>query len=195
MSTGEGVPTASTLATALPGLETEGQRLRFLSCPPDWACSVINRNLVAAHGLTDLVEIVEPANRLEMDRLIAEAVNRREPFLFYYWQPNAVLAQLDFTAIDMGAYDEAAVQCLARRDCPAPAPSAFIEDAVLIALAEEVFTELPAVAGYFARSTMPLGEMNALLAQLSAPGATAEAVADRFVTERGEVWGSWVAAP
>ena len=117
-------PAAIDLAAALPQLQPDAP-LRFISCPLDWACSVINRNLVAAHGLTGLVEIVEPANRLDMDRLIAEGLNRREPFLFYYWQPNAILAQLDFTAIDMGAYDEAAAQCLAERDCADPQPSAF----------------------------------------------------------------------
>ncbi|HUH77758.1 MAG TPA: glycine betaine ABC transporter substrate-binding protein, partial [Devosia sp.] len=33
-----------------------GARLRFISCPIDWACAVINRNLVAAYGLGDAVE-------------------------------------------------------------------------------------------------------------------------------------------
>ncbi|QQR39346.1 glycine betaine ABC transporter substrate-binding protein [Devosia rhizoryzae] len=188
------VPTAATLVTVLPTLETEGQKLRFISCPIDWACSVINRNLITAQGIADLVEIVEPANRLEMDRLIAEAVNRREPFLFYYWQPNAVLAQLDFVGLDMGDYVEEAAQCLGTRDCANPEPSAFPQDMVVIALAERVFTNMPVIASYFQRTTMTLEDMNALLAQLSAEGATPEAVADRFVAERRALWGTWLDA-
>lgn len=187
-------PTAASLAEALPQLQPDGP-MRFISCPLDWACSVINRNLVAAHGLSGLVEIVEPANRLEMDRLIAEALNRREPFLFYYWQPNAILAQLDFTAIDMGAYDEAAAQCLAERDCADPQPSAFPSDTVVIALVERVFTETPEIARYFQRASLPLDEMNDLLAQLNASGATVEAIAERFVAERAALWRDWVEAP
>lgn len=187
-------PAAATLATVLPTLPPEDGPLRFISCPADWACSVINRNLITAHGLTDLLEIVEPANRLELDRLIAEAVNRREPFLFYYWQPNAILAQLDFTPIDMGPYDEAAAQCLGSRACAAPAASSFPQDLVVVALAERVFTDLPMIASYFQRSTMPLAEMNAMLAQLSAEGASEQSVADRFVAERREVWGAWLGA-
>lgn len=185
-------PTAAGLAAILPGVQVGGQPVRFISCPADWACSVINRNLIAAHGLQGLVEIVEPANRLEMDRLIGEAVNLREPFLFYYWQPNAILAQLDFVALDMGAYDEAAAQCLGDRACANPVASAFPADLVTIALAERVFTDLPIIAGYFQRATLPLGEMNAMLAQLSADGATTEAVADRFVAEQRDLWRAWV---
>jgi glycine betaine/proline transport system substrate-binding protein len=184
-------PRAADLAVALPQVQTDG-RMRFISCPLDWACSVINRNLIAAHGLADLVEIVEPANRLEMDRLIAEGLNRREPFLFYYWRPNAILAQLDFVAVDMGEFDEEAAQCLADLVCATPQPSAFPPDMVVIALAERLFTETPQVAGYFQRASLPLEEMDRMLAHLNEPGASAETVADRFVAEREDLWRDWV---
>ncbi len=184
-------PSAAGLAAALPELAGEG-RTRFISCPADWACAVINRNLVRAHGLDELVELVEPANRLEMDQLIAEAVSRREFFLFYYWQPNAVLAQLDFISLDMGAYDEAAMTCLASLACATPVPSAFVADQVVMALAERVFTETPVLAGYFQRASMPLAEMNRLLAQLNEPGATPEMVAEQFVASRSDLWSAWV---
>jgi glycine betaine/proline transport system substrate-binding protein len=186
-------PKAADLAVALPQVHTEG-RMRFISCPLDWACSVINRNLIAAHGLADLVEIVEPANRLEMDRLIAEGLNRREPFLFYYWRPNAILAQLDFVAVDMGEFVEDAAQCLADLVCAVPQPSAFPPDMVVIALAERLFTETPQVAGYFQRASMPLEEMDQMLAHLNEPGATEETVADRFVAERADLWQAWIGA-
>jgi glycine betaine/proline transport system substrate-binding protein len=184
-------PSAAGLAAAMPTLMPEG-RIQFISCPIDWACSVINRNLLAAHGLADLVDIVEPANRFEMDQLIAEAVNRREPFLFYYWQPNPVLAQLEFTPVGMGEYDAEAMACLADRDCAAPLPSAFPTDLVVIAVAERIFVDAPMVAGYFQRASLPLGEMDRMLAELNAPGATPQAVADRFVAERQDIWQGWV---
>lgn len=187
-------PAAADLAQALPQLSA-GEPMRFVSCPIDWACSIINRNLIAAHGLSDVLEIVEPANRLEMDRLIAEGLNRREPFLFYYWQPNAILAQLDFVAIAMGDYDEAAAQCLAGRVCADPKPSAFPRDTVVIAVADRMFAEAPMVAGYFQRASLPLDEMDRLLAQLNEPEATMEAVADRFVAERADLWRAWVGSP
>ena len=183
---------ASGLAAGLAGM-TASEKLRFISCPSDWACAVINRNLITAWGLRDLVQLVEPANRFEMDRLIAEAVNLRQPVMFYYWQPNAVLAQLGFVALDMGAYEEQAAQCLAQVVCADPQPSAFASETVVVALAEWVFTDIPAIASYFQRSSLPLGTMNGLLAQLSEPGATVEGVAERFVQTQETVWRAWVA--
>ncbi len=184
---------AAGLAEALPDIGASAP-VRFVSCPPDWACSVINRNLVEAYGLTDLVELVEPANRFEMDTLLAEAVSRSEPIIFYYWAPNAVLSQFDFLPLDMGAYDEEAAQCLARTECASPEPSAFAAEPVVIAVSEWVFTEAPQVAGYLQRASLPLEEMNAMLAQLSESGATAAGVADRFVADRAEIWEPWVGA-
>ena len=184
---------ASGLAAGLSAVAA-GEELRFISCPVDWACAVMNRNLIAALGLSDLVDLVEPANRFEMDTLIAEAVNLRQAVLFYYWQPNAVLAQLNFVPLDMGAYDEEAARCLAQVVCANPLPSAFASETVVVALAEWVFTDIPAIAAYFQRSSMPLELMNGLLAQLSEPGATVEAVAERFVAGEENVWRIWVGA-
>jgi glycine betaine/proline transport system substrate-binding protein len=37
--------------------------------------------------------------------------------------------------------------------------------------------------------------MNKMLQQLGEPGATLESVADRFVSERAEIWRPWVGLP
>lgn len=185
--------TAAGLAAAMPSLNA-GAKVRFISCPLDWACSLINRNLIAAYGLTGMVELVEPANRFEMDTLIAEAVSKSEPVLFYYWQPNAVLAQFSFVALDMGAYEDEAAKCLGRVVCATPLPSAFAPEQVVVALSEWVFTDIPMIASYFQRTSLPLKEMDAMLAQLNEPGATVEGVAIRFVSERSDIWREWVGA-
>lgn len=179
------------LATS-PAFDTAEAAARFISCPPDWGCAVINRNLVTALGLEGRLEVVEPANRFEMDRLIAEAVSRREAFVAYYWAPNAVIDQFGFRRLDLGAYDAEAMQCLADAGCAAPAVSDFPAETVVVALAEWVFDDAPQVAGYFQRAILPLAEMNALLAELATSGATPEAVAERFVAERADIWSAWV---
>ncbi len=169
-----------------------GGKARFISCPPDWACAVVNRNLLKALGLEALFDIVEPANRFDMDKLIAEAVSRKEPVLFYYWRPNAVLKQFSFVPVVLPAYDGEAFKCLARVVCPEPKPSGFAPDPVVIALAEHVYTDSPVVAAYFARARMPMDAMDALLLAMQAPGATVETVADQFVSTQQAVWSGWV---
>jgi glycine betaine/proline transport system substrate-binding protein len=60
-----------------------------------------------------------------------------------------------------------------------------------VAVAEWVFAEAPSVASYFQRATMPMADMDGLLAQLNEPGATVEDVAARFVAQRGDIWRKW----
>lgn len=172
-----------------------GHEPRFVSCPADWGCSVINRNLLRANGLDTLFEIIEPANRFELDTLIAEAVSRKEPILFYYWQPNAILAQFAFKSVDLGAYNKDAFQCMGRKSCAAPAPTGFAPDPVVIALGEWVYLDAPQVAAYFQRAKMPFAEMNAMLRQLSQTGETVESVVDSFIASRGSVWRPWAGLP
>lgn len=174
---------------------TPGRKPRFISCPVDWACSVLNRNLLRANGLNALFEVVEPANRFELDTLIAEAVSRREPILFYYWQPNAILAQFDFNQVDLGPYDDEAFLCLGRVACAAPQPTGFAPDPVVIAVSEWVYLEAPQVAAYFQRAKLPVAEMNAMLQALGEPGATIESVVEGFIASRGQVWRPWVGLP
>jgi glycine betaine/proline transport system substrate-binding protein len=170
-------------------------RGKFVSCPIDWGCAVVNRNMLRAYGLDQSFDIVEPANRFELDTLIAEAVGRKEPILFYYWQPNAVLAQFAFKPVTLAAYDRDAFLCMGRAACPAPTPTGFAPDPVVVALAEWIYLDAPQVAAYFGRARMPFDEMNKLLQQLGEAGETVESVADRFVADRGEIWRPWVGLP
>jgi glycine betaine/proline transport system substrate-binding protein len=170
-------------------------RGKFISCPVDWGCAVVNRNMLRAYGLDQSFDIVEPANRFELDTLIAEAVGRKQPVLFYYWQPNAVLAQFAFKPVTLAAYDRDAFLCMGRTVCPAPVPTGFAPDPVVVALAEWVYLDAPQVAAYFGRARMPFEEMNKMLRQLGEAGETVESVADRFVMEREEIWRPWVGLP
>ena len=168
---------------------------KFISCPSDWGCSVVNRNLLKANGLDQLFDIVEPANRFELDTLIAEAVSRHEPILFYYWQPNSVLAQFAFKSLDLGPYNKDNFLCLGRVTCPNPQPTGFPPEPVIVAIAQTMFLERPEVANYFTKAQMPVAEMNDLLQRLSLDQATVENVADYFVAERRNVWHPWAGLP
>ena len=122
-------------------------------------------------------------------------MGRKEPIVFYYWQPNAILAQFAFNAIDLGPYNKDAFLCAGRQACAAPAPTGFAPDPVVIALSEWVYIEAPQVASYLQRAKMPFAEMNAMLQALSQPGATIETVADAFIATRGPVWRPWAGLP
>jgi glycine betaine/proline transport system substrate-binding protein len=172
-----------------------GRKPRFITCPPDWGCNIINRNMLRAQGLEGVFEVVEPANRFELDTLIAEAVGRNEAIVFYYWQPNAILAQFSFREVALGTYNKDNFLCMGRRACATPLPSSFAPDPVITAVSDWVFVDAPQVASYFQRAKMPFAEMNAMLQQLTEAGVTIESVADRFIAERGAVWRPWAGLP
>ncbi len=173
-------------------LTGEGERVRFISCPASWACSLINRNLLRAYGLDQVLDYVEPANRFEMDNLIAQAVSRKQPVLFYYWQPNAVLAQFDFLALDMGEFDEEKFKCLARKLCIDPQPSAFAPEKPFIVVADWVVRTAPDVSAYLRRASMPVEEMNRILSWRAGGEGDFALLAARFIREREDVWRPWV---
>jgi glycine betaine/proline transport system substrate-binding protein len=172
--------------------KNEGEKARFISCPADWACSIINKNILKAYEVYDRFEIIEPKNRFEMDTLIGEAVSKREPALFYYWQPNAILTQFNFLQLDMGEYNQEAFSCLAKSNCEKAKPSAFAKEIIVSVLADRVFTQAPNIAIYFQNAQMPINEMNALLAWQSENNKSAKETATWFVENKKDIWQNWI---
>ncbi len=170
----------------------EGESAKFISCPKEWACSILNRNMLKAYGVYDRFEIIEPTNRFEMDTLIGEAVSKNEPAVFYYWQPNAILTQFSFLQLDMGAYDEKAFSCLAKIQCDDISASAFAPEPVVSVLASRVFVEAPKIAIYFQNAKMPINIMNELLAWQNENYKSARETAVWFVENKTKVWQEWV---
>lgn len=167
-------------------------RARLISCPPEWACALINRGLLSALGLDEHFTIFEPEDRFAMDQAITDAVAQRQPVLTYYWQPNGLIDRLGLVPLEMGAFDHGAAQCMALENCVPFGPSSFAPDTVVIAVAEWVFADAPEVAAYLERASMPLAEMNRLLAWQAEHEASPEAVAQHFLLTGREIWHGWV---
>ncbi len=174
-------------------LGKQGLKAKFISCPADWACAVINRNMLIALGLETSFDIVEPANRFAMDTLIARAVSHRQPVVFYYWRPNAILAQFNFKALDMGPFNAEKFKCLAHRVCANPEFSAFANEQVFLVTTDQVADKLPKVAQYLRQARMPIAQMNTILSWQAQNGSSYKDLAARFVAEREDVWRPWLA--
>ncbi|WP_196260709.1 glycine betaine ABC transporter substrate-binding protein [Pelagibacterium limicola] len=166
-------------------------RAQIVSCPADWACNLLTAKMIAAYGLSDRFNAVEPFDRFTLDRTIADKVAQREPVLTYYWQPNGLISRLDLVALDMGDFDLGNAQCMAIADCMPFGASRYAPDTVVIALAEWVFVNAPEIAAYFGRAQMPLEEMNRLLAWQTEHEASPEEVATHFILTRPQIWRHW----
>ena len=170
----------------------KSRKATFLSCPSDWACAVINRNLLKAYGIAQRFEVREPDNRFDLDKAIGEAVSRHDPLLFYYWQPNAVLAQLDLRAAGHGRLRRQGHD-LPRRRAIAPIPSPPPSRASRWSSSSRTTCSRwrrPS-SPISSAPPMPLDEMNDLLAHLNEDGGAPEDAARRFVDTRAEIWMPW----
>ncbi|MCF4099380.1 glycine betaine ABC transporter substrate-binding protein [Maritalea mediterranea] len=170
-------------------------KIRFITCPEVWACHILNDNLIRAFGLRDVFEVVVPASRFEMDQLIGQVISGREPAVFYYWRPNAVLHQFDFAPLSLGNYDAEAYPCLAQTNCAAPQPSNFPSEEIGLVVASDVRADMPELLGYLRRATMPVSVMNELLAIQERQALSSAATAAYFVSNFPDIWQSWVSAP
>lgn len=169
----------------------DGEKAEIVSCPPDWACNLVTGKMIVAYGLDERFEPVEPFDRFTLDRTVSDKVAQRAPVLTYYWQPNALISRLDLVPLDMGPFDLGNAQCMALSDCVPFGASAYAPDTVLIAAAEWVFTDAPELAAYLSRASMPLEEMNRLLAWQAENEASPEEVATHFIVTRPEIWRGW----
>jgi glycine betaine/proline transport system substrate-binding protein len=170
------------------------EKAQIVSCPPDWACNMTTAKMIAAYGLGERFEAVEPFDRFTLDRMVSDRVAQREPVLTYYWQPNALISRLDLVPLDMGGFDLGNAQCMALADCVPFGASAYAPDSVVIAAAEWVFTDAPEIAAYLGRAQMPLEEMNRLLAWQAENEATPDEVATHFIVTRPALWQAWSGA-
>lgn len=171
------------------------EKIRFITCPAQWACHVINGNLLRAFGLQDVFDVVVPSSRFEMDQLIGQVISGREPAVFYYWQPNAVLHQFDFAALDMGDFLADAYPCLAKINCSAPQKSDFASEKIGLVVVSDVRGDMPELLRYLRRATLPISTMNELLAIQERGNLSPEEVASHFMTAMPDIWQSWINGP
>lgn len=70
-------------------------KARLLTCIPGWACEEVNANQVAAYGLSDVVELVNPGSDQALQSEIRAAMLKQEPVLFYYWGPTTFSFEME----------------------------------------------------------------------------------------------------
>ncbi len=101
-------------------------RPRFISCPPDWGCAVVNRNLLRAHGHGRAVRhrrAGQPVRARCADRRSGEPQGAAAVLL--------LAAQCDarrssrFQPVDLGPFNKDNFLCLGRVACASPLPSGF----------------------------------------------------------------------
>ncbi len=80
----------------------------ILTCVPGWECEKINMAQLAAYGLDDDYDLINPGSQAGLEASMTGAYEKGEPWLGYYWGPTWISGKLDMTLLEEPPYDEAA---------------------------------------------------------------------------------------
>lgn len=174
-----------------PGDPSKG---RFVSCPPGWACEILDANFFKAYGLADTFNLFSPGSAGALDATISQAFLRKEPVVFYYWGPTAMMGRFDMTRLEMAPFDEKKFACIGDPACPNPEKTDFIVPEAVKAVAGWLPQEAPAVAEYLGKVSLTNSEVGRMLVWGEDNKADAQAVAENFLMTEEAVWSKWVPA-
>ena len=78
----------------------------FINCPAGWQCAEINRTKVAAYGLDETFNVVEPGSPAALAAGLSGPALRGDPVFGYYWAPTALMGRFDWQIIEEPTYTD-----------------------------------------------------------------------------------------
>lgn len=165
---------------------------RFYTCPPGWACQIVNRNLFRAFGLEQRFTLFDPGSGEALTASLARAYERREPWVGFYWAPSAALGRYDMVRIDMGPADFSGHVCNSDPNCGLPFGGAYPPSRVAKVVTTRFAQASPEAAAFVRRMSLPHAVVNEVLAWGDANAANGDEIARHFLTTHGAVWRAWL---
>jgi len=80
---------------------------RIINCLPGWECEWINMEKLAAYGLDDDYNLINPGSQEALFASLASAYEKGKPYITYMWGPTWIAGKLDLTLLEETAYDKA----------------------------------------------------------------------------------------
>lgn len=166
---------------------------RFYSCPPGWSCERANASLFKALGMDEKWNLFSPGSGGALDASVARAFIRKEPVLFYYWGPSAILGKYQTVQLDLGKVDPDVYACNVDVHCEKqPGKTAFPSSPALVGGATWIRDEAPVIADYLSKVGLTNSEISKLLVYGDENKADAAATAKNFLKTQPDVWKKWV---
>ncbi len=166
---------------------------RIHQCPDGWDCKTVNANIIAGAGLEEAgYEIFQHGSGETMATSMAAAYQDHEPWIGYYWSPNAVLGKYPMVLVDMGEFDPEAHACNSREDCENPRVNPYPESTVLTVVTSDFAEAHPEVTEFLSHMSFTADQMNALLAWQDENTASPDETAVHFLTTYEDTWSGWL---
>jgi len=157
---------------------------RILTCVPGWACEEINMDQMAAYGLDEYYNLVNPGSGDTLHAGLLGAYEKGEPYITYEWGPEWITGMLDLTLLEEPPYDKAVWD--ENHGCAYPAQDLFIVGHKTF---PEKAPELVEMFGKWKLGTKTLGEA---LAFMQDTGGEPFDAALNFIKNREDIWTTFV---
>lgn len=164
---------------------------RFYNCPTGWVCETFNTRLFDLYGLSGYYDNFSPGTGAALDAAISSAYERREPILFYYWQPAGLMAKYDFHRLEAGAFKPECWASLLDKQMPA-CKSDFIRAKISVAVSTAFAQKHPDLLEMFSKVQLSPEQMNKIILAMSEQEQDATQLVQEFLLAYPEQWMGWL---
>lgn len=172
------------------------QRGGVMNCPAGWNCQITTSNLYRALKAGDKgFDLVDSGSAAGLDGSIANAYERKQGWLGYYWAPTAILGKYDMVRLpfekplDRTEFDE----CTAVADCADPKVTDYPKADVFTVVTKAFADKNPVAMNYLGKRVWKNETVNKLLAWKDGEQATNEDAAYHFLEAYPDIWKAWLA--
>lgn len=166
---------------------------RLHSCPDGWACKATTTAYARAAGLEEAgIEVFQHGSGETLATSMASAVENREPWLGYYWEPTSIMGKYDMTRVDLGPFDQEIFTCNSDLDCEDVGLSSYPVVPVKTVVTTTFGEEQPELTALLNKVQFTNAQMSEVLAWQEDNSASVEEAAVYFLTNYSDVWRNWV---
>ncbi len=144
---------------------------RIIFPPPGWAATEISEEILEEFDLTDEFTGFLPGSGTSLAASMRGAYDRGEPWVGYYWEPTALMYELDMVRLEGSEFDPAEVDIL---------------------MNSESAERLPEVADFLSRYGTTVEMNNGFLNVLANEVDSPEEAAQWFLRNYEDTWTEWV---
>ena len=166
---------------------------RFYTCPPGWACQIIEANLYRAFAMEESgFTLFNPGSGEGLTAAIARAYERREPIFATYWGPTSLLSRYSMRRLDGPPHDPASWPCITSIDCARPPKNMYPPSVVRTVVSSAFAERSPEAFEFVSRVSWTYDFVTELLRWKDGQQATARETAEHFLRNHEAIWTAWV---
>ena len=165
-------------------------------CPAGWNCQITSGQLFKAADMGSKGwNLIDPGSGAGLAGAMAEAYNKGDGWIGYYWGPTAILGQVEMVQVDMGPHDSAEWdRCIGSTpDCPDPQLMNFPVSTVEIYVSKKIMDN-DTVMDYLGKRGLTSAQISGILAAADADQLSPEEAAEYILKERGDLWENMVSS-